>query len=407
MLVNRVLIKARIRRRVDGWRRGAGLVLRGENSSFVLSAFGLNIWQDASASQATAQEMISRRLAKFLAEEKELHRHVRRTEVEDFAEDCDGPSYTLAFQPPVDGPARFVRPDDWRGENPAENSSRDPSVLVLLNFVCRVRDGKSVDVWVRANHVGIDGVPVQEMMSRLEAAWGQSEKVIFPSPGEFSALESPRPSPGRAGIAEVQTFVDFSPLLAWRKRRNGALPEPMTVSAAILWHLGRHAKLSKLFMGTTVEVPALAGLGRGVGVVVVRPGDYPQRQSGLGDFVRSFNRELNLTRQRRSRALNIIDAAALIPPRLEKELLVRGLEDGRSAFGSIALTMLRDARVFGAPLGDAGHEDGFLAVGSVDLPTTDGKRVGCVTVKGPAARIANYPALLREAIAGCESDEST
>ncbi len=35
-----------IRAPIDGWRRDVGLVLRGEESTYHLSAFGLNTWSD-------------------------------------------------------------------------------------------------------------------------------------------------------------------------------------------------------------------------------------------------------------------------------------------------------------------------------------------------------------------------
>ena len=53
--------------------------------------------------------------------------------------------------------------------------------------------------------------------------------------------------------------------------------------------------------------------------------------------------------------------------------------------------MLKDARVFGAPLAETGHINGFIAIGSLALPTESGKPVGCITIKGPAERIAEYP----------------
>jgi hypothetical protein len=46
----------------------------------------------------------------------------------------------------------------------------------------------------------------------------------------------------------------------------------------------------------------------------------------------------------------------------------------------------------------------FLALGSIALPAGDGSKVGCVTIKGPAARISNYPAILRDVIERCQAD---
>jgi hypothetical protein len=200
-------------------------------------------------------------------------------------------------------------------------------------------------------------------------------------------------------MAEVQTFIDFSSLLAWRKRENQKLPTPMTVSAAILWQLARHRHFTPLFLGTTVEVPALGGLGRGVAILVVRPADYFSRPDGLAQFVTAFNRELARTKQRASAALKTLDAAALLPPRLEESLLRHTLEKGGRGFGSLGLTLLKDARIFGAPFADTGHANGFIALGSVSLPAADGRQVGCLVIKGPRVRIAEYARILHEALA--------
>jgi hypothetical protein len=412
---NRLLIRIGLRRGADGWRRGAGLVLRGEAATFVLSAFGLDIWSDdctlkSSSSVEAAQDHLSKRLAIFLAGELELHRYVRRTAVADCAEKCGGPSYTMGFEPWMDGPGRFVRPDSWAGTvctssvSSIGNIQRDSAVSVLLNFVCRINPEGGADLWVRVNHVGIDGVPVQDMLSRLEAAWGLRGEVVYPTPQAFAPVGVARKCGGRDDVIELQAFVDFNPLLAWRKRQNAGLPEAMTVSAAILWCLGRHEVFSGLYLGTTVEVPATERFGRGVGIVVVRPLDYFRRQNGMGEYVRDFNRQLDQTRRRTSGSFKTLDAAALIPARLEMELLRRTLEQGGGAFGSFALSILREAKIFGAPLADVGQSDGFLALGSIALPAGDGSRVGCVTIKGPAARISNYPAILRNVIERCQAE---
>ena len=373
VLVNRFLIRVGLRQRADGWRRGAGLVLRGEAATFVLSAFALDILSDDRASNVSSLEMakdhLAARLAKFLAGEAELHRCVRRSTFADRAEACDGPSYTLGFESWVDGPGRFVRPDSWDGEDctalagSSEIAQRDSAVRVLLNIVCRIHPEGGADLWVRVNHVGVDGVPVQDMLSRLEAAWGLCGEVVYPTPDAFGPHGVPRKCAGRDDLVELQAFVDFNPLLAWRKHQNAGLPEPMTVSAAILWCLARHEAFSGLYMGTTVELPATKSFGRGVGIVAVRPLDYFDRQNGMSQYARDFNHQLDLTRRRESSSIKTLDAAALIPARLETELLRRTLEQGGSAFGSFALSILRDARIFGAPIADFGQADGFLAPG--------------------------------------------
>jgi hypothetical protein len=404
VVFNRVLIAAKIRRRPDGWRRGAGLVLRDSASKFVLSAFGLNIWSDVlppnPASAKETEEHLAARLANFLAGEKEMHRRVRRTRDADLIENLSRPSYSLRFEPWIDGPGRFARPEFWNSPAAKPHESIDD----LLDFVCRIDSAGRADVWVRANHVGIDGVPVQEMLSRLEAAWGSASQIIFPTGAEFAPHATARTFPGRDGLVEIQTFIDFAPLVAWRKKENAILPEPMTLSAAILWSLARLPEFSRIIAGSTVEIPPADGLDRCVGVVVVRPGDYLDRPNGLRDYVRDFNRQVNRTRQRRSLGCKTLDAAALIPAKIETHLLRQALDQGGWAFGGMALSIIRDAKIFGAPIADTGQASGFIALGSITLPTRDGRQVGCVTIKGPINRIQDYPALLEKAISSLSAE---
>jgi hypothetical protein len=51
-------------------------------------------------------------------------------------------------------------------------------------------------------------------------------------------------------------------------------------------------------------------------------------------------------------------------------------DQGTSAFGSVGLTVLKDSKVFGAPLGDTGHANDFIAIGGISHEAADGKRVG-------------------------------
>ncbi len=172
----------------------------------------------------------------------------------------------------------------------------------------------------------------------------------------------------------------------------------MTLSAAFLWKLGRSERFKSMRMGTTVELPQMDHLARGVSVVVTRPADFANDTDGLTRYVKQFNRDMELNRTRQSTAMKMIDAIALLPTPLASAMLRQGLA-GDKAFGSIALTVLRDAKVFGAPMGDYGHPDGFIALGSVGLKTRTGQKVGCMTVKGPPQRIADYPRTIQAAIA--------
>jgi hypothetical protein len=258
---------------------------------------------------------------------------------------------------------------------------------------------------VRANHVGIDGVPVQEILTRLEAAWGVVAPVEYPACGAFAnACAGPRAcSASRDELAEVQAFVDFAPLLAWRLRQNAILRdqgrEPLPVSAAVTWCLARHPAFRGIRIASTVDVPPVDGLGRGVGVVVIRPADFlDHSDDGLARYAAAFAREVDLVRRRCSAGSRTLDAAALLAPEVAGTLLRHALTSSDRAFGSMGLSIIKDAKVFGAPLADVGQPDGFIAIGSLSLPTTDGRKAGCVCIKGPRSRIAEHPRFIAEAI---------
>lgn len=401
VLANRALLRMGVRRRTDGWRRASGLLLRDEASTFVLSAFGLDVWSDVQGQSARTfadtQAHAAERLVGFLKGETDCHVGVVRGELEDRAESVGGPNFTLAFQPWIDGPGRFVPPQGWSGDRTGGGAS-----AVLLNIICRVSNAGRADVWVRVNHAGADGVPMQEVLSRLEEAWGGSGETLYPSPEAFAPFATSRPVPGRPELSEVQAFVDFAPLLGWRKHENARLPQPLTLSAAMIWRLARHPAFADLHVGTTVETAANGTIARGVGVVVVRPADYFRRPDGLARYVADFNRQLDLTRRRASDACRTLDAAALLPPAWARALLHHALDNTPSAFGSMGLTMLKDARVFGAPIAERGHARGFLAVGGVSLPCAGGRKVGCVLVKGPTQVVSACPRIIQDAIARAE-----
>jgi len=158
-LINRALLSAGLRKPRDGWRRGAGLVLSKESATFVLSAFSVNFLSDSNGENSSPQSHFEKRLAAFLAGEKDCHARIRCDANEHVREALHVPCYTLSFTDWIDGPARFLSPDF----GPNESSE------ALLNFVVRLHPARGADVWMRVNHVGADGVPMQEVLSRLES----------------------------------------------------------------------------------------------------------------------------------------------------------------------------------------------------------------------------------------------
>ena len=401
VLANRVLLRLRVRPRRDGWRRAVSVALREEPSTFVLSAFGLasEAGGEPARTDDQRQAIVAARLRAALVNEPAMRVRVRPGPYEDVPEAAPAAEYTLAFQNWIESPLRFIRPDRWDGvRSTLDHGGADTAPV--CNIVCRMHPAHGVDLWIRFNHIAIDGAEAQDIITRLAAALGPARSVRFPTYDVFAPHAGVR-SAGRANASETQGFFDFAPLLDWRKRVNVDLAAPMTVAAAMIWNLAQCPELQSLYFGTTVDTPAQPGtrLARGVGIVVSRPASYIDRRNGLARYVRDFNAQLERSRLRATSAWNTLDAAARLPPVLAGALLRHALEHVPSTFGHMGLTMLKDVPVFGAPLGDVGHPNGFLAVGNIALPTASSgesaARVGCITAKGPTAKISAYPALLR------------
>lgn len=396
----RSLLAAGLLHRRDGWRRAAAIVLRRDPGTFILSAFGLrpiNLPSDPNSHSSAIRRHITATLDSLLASESICHVSVAHSEHEDILQPCGAPAYSLAFEDWLNSPARFLPPTLWRqhAEHPA---SLPQTHDAFVDIVCRARADGLCDLWFRFNHAATDGVPAQALVSRLEKAWDARENVLYPTPEEFIPFALPRPSFGREGLAEIHTFVDLSRLLAWRTRENAALPQPMTVSAALSWHLAAHPAFAHHHIASTVEVAPTPSLPSGVGLVILKPFDYPRSPAGLARFVRDFNHLIVLNRRRATTACKTLDAAAFLPTHRARALLLHALRTNPKAFGSLGLTILKDAKVFGAPIAAVGHDHGFLAMGSAALPTHDGRRVACLSAKGLASHIASYPALLRDAL---------
>ena len=394
-LANRAMLIAGLRKPRDGWRRGAGLVLRQETATFILSSFSVNFLSDFPNGQQRDQQSMEshfeNRLASFLAAETDCHARVRCEANEDSRQASPGPCYTVVFSGWVDGAARFLAPMNWPGE------PKD----ALLKFIVRLHPTRGADVWMRVNHVGADGVPMQEVLSRLESSWGLAEATVFPTPTQFEEFSTPRDCRGRAGIVQIQSFVNLQPLLDWRKRVNVTLPEPIPLSAAILWAMTQHPAFENHRFGSTVEIPEVNGLMLAVGVIVIRPADYRNRPNGLAEYVREFSRQIELNKKRESDGCKLLDAAAFLPAKIERVLLEHGLRGDR-AFGLAAISIIRDAKVFCAPIGDLGHDDGFFAIGSAALPATDGTKVCSICIKGPKQRVIKHAEILSAAIGSIE-----
>jgi hypothetical protein len=264
----------------------------------------------------------------------------------------------------------------------------------------------SVDLWVSAHHVGLDGVPLQELLDRLERDWGVIESVTFPTAGPGQTFAGPHPchAPGERPVDQLTTFVDLSPILALRQYLNARhaadIGGHVTLGTLIAWLISQEPEFAGLRIANTVDVAASSGYERDVDVVSIRPADYATEGpwGGFTAFAREFNRQIAGARTRTSPVRGGMQTAGLIPAWAHAAVVRSNPASLDAAFGSLCVTIVRDARVFVAPMTDLGLGHGFFAIGSANLPSTDGSPVTSVCIKGDAGRIAHYPAILQRMI---------
>lgn len=303
----------------------------------------------------------------------------------------------------VSDPVQRFRPPDFR--------ARRNLGFGFLTVVMRLApDRHTADVWMSAHHVGIDGVPLQELMSGLEQAWGITENVVFPPANLEQPFMGARVCslPGERDVQEMLVFVDFSPVFALRQglneRYSSALGGPITFGTLLVWLLNCEPELAGVRMASTVDVAASGGYERDVDVVPLRPADFAQGMDmwdGFLDFAREFNRLIELSRARTSPLRRGMQTAGLLPAFVHARAVRSNPAALDETFGSVCVTIIREAKVFVAPMTDLGLGHGFFAIGNTNLPVADGRRVAAVSIKGDAGKIAGHVAILQRVLRRC------
>lgn len=266
-----------------------------------------------------------------------------------------------------------------------------------------VRDGR-VDVWLNIHHTACDGAPMQEMLSRLEAAWGTGEPVQFPAydPGRSGFIQNCQTWPEDRPISVLVDFLDFTSLAQSRAALNrklaGQLKGPVPVAAMILWALAHEPEFAGRKFATAVDVPPDKRWPRAVDLVAIRPGDYFTHPDGFLAFVRNFIDLVAAGQARRSPTYAAMRALSFVAPRFAAKALASHPDRTRATFGTVGLSMLRNAKAFVAPMADAGWDDGFIALGNVSLSAGDGRTIGVLTIKGEPGRIAECARAFRQAL---------
>lgn len=264
----------------------------------------------------------------------------------------------------------------------------------------------TADLWVSAHHVGLDGVPLQDMLNRLQSRWGVDGEVTFPAPTPGRAFTGPIAchAPGERAVDQVVTFADFTPVLRLRRQltaeHGAAIGGEVTLGALLAWLLTLEPEFGGVRVASTVDVAASSGYQRDVDVVSLRPDDYRHAGpwAGFPEYAREFNRLIAAARARTSPVRQGMQTAGLLPAWAHATAVRANPASLDDTFGTLCITIVRDARVFIAPMTDLGLGHGFFAIGSATLPAGSGGCVTAVSIKGDEGRIAHYPPILQRAI---------
>ena len=307
----------------------------------------------------------------------------------------------LSFEPidPSD-PAQRFRPPAF--------AARRTLGFGYLSWVARAGASGTVDLWVSAHHVGLDGVPLQELLDRLERTLGRpatASPFRRRLPAARSSSRIPAMRLASVPVDQLVTFVDLSPVFALRAdlnaRHAGAIDGHVTFGTLIAWLLSQEPEFAGVRIASTVDVAASSGYERDVDVVSLRAADFATGEGpwdGFVEYVREFNRLIAAARARTSPVRVGMQTAGLIPAWAHAAVVRANPASLDDTFGTLCVTIVREARVFIAPMTDLGLTHGFFAIGSARLPSGNGTPVTSVSVKGEAGRIAHYPAILQRVI---------
>ncbi len=478
-----LLIKLRLCREPDPWRRTVGTGLRSEASKFGLSAFGVQTCSALSGENLSGDEQhFARRFAAFLQAEPSVrfalqHDHFCCYRVANANSDLTLAEFSpwgelLSILPILDDNHSLLSPSErrevecliveeynrtrqlpefmrartlignvkkrWiRASKPFPVRSREaaygerilnsccvsfevrtmdlfkrfepPDFRIrriigagFLNVVCRRAPRGAMDIWMQVHHTGADGAPMQEFLTRLAIAWGTEAGVLFPTDTDLSpkflpcfASQEERP------LYLVTDFIDFSPLFRLRddlkKRFAKHGIEAIPLCALFLWCLAHQPEFEGVKFANAVDVSANETKERGVDLVPIRPGDYRDRH-GFAAYLRDFNQLILDARNRRTRSYLAMRNLAVLPPMLASAALRLNPEAGRSTFGTVGVSILKDAKVVVGTMADQGFDGGFILIGSMSLPCANGRTSGAVSIKGEYAAIRGYPMAIRRAI---------
>lgn len=272
--------------------------------------------------------------------------------------------------------------------------------------VCRrAPDARGADLWLQCHHAGSDGGPMQEMLDKLESAWGVTTPVQLP-PDDPSRVSIPQlcHAPNERPTGLITDFIDFAPLADLRRELANNLAgqvESVPLGGLFMWCLAHQQEFGDVGMNTAADVPPMDDKPRAVDLITLWPGRYRNSPDGFLTFLRNLNSLIGKARLRKTETWGKLVQLTSVPAIMSCGIL-RFMENGtRGTFGTLTVSLVKGTKLVIAPMPDSAWDHGFIAVGNMGVPAESGPPVTPVSIKGAPDRIAGYPAAIRRAIANC------
>lgn len=270
----------------------------------------------------------------------------------------------------------------------------------MLCIAARFSDDLSeTDLWWQFSHVTADGAPMQEVMNELKTEWGTVGTLIYPP--QHHTISVPDIVYCGDKIFRAKTFVDFSPLIAIRKKLNEKWEKEIngkvTLAGLFLWGISAHPFLKNKKFLVPVDMGDRDGE-RELGLLVIRPGKFRKDSSteleGFLKFHKEFSKKMNDIREGHGESEEFLQLCTMLHPffyHVAKFLAPSSLQE---ILGTVGFSMIRDAEMFVSPFTDF-QVNGFLTLGNVAVPTLNGQKAGALCICGDKKRIRSHLEALR------------
>lgn len=284
-----------------------------------------------------------------------------------------------------------------------------------LNIHCRFNENyNDIDMWIQFHHAIFDGVPAQEIISKLRKEWGITRASQYPSMDFCNKPERIRASLKNSAINDNASYIktkamDFTPLIKARKNLIiNPLPgieSPVTLASMIAWGLSFTQDFKNVKFSIPNDLKARQGYKRTLGAVFTAPWAYKQKKDNKKAFIdyeMDFNTSLAKMEQRTGECFKFMDYCKYTPLWSMEKAFKIAPQMIEEFVGTAVITIVKDSEIFLAPRPDI-FSKCVIAIGNMMIPSSDGRLLGAVSINSKKDDIDHYFSALKHAIDNFES----